>query len=312
MMQSDIDVVVAGTPLCATYGLMLVGQPEEDPPAARTSYVKIPGASGTLDLTEALAGEPTYDDHDITFTLAVNGWPEDRAAALHRLRTNLNGRRRDFELTWDPGWTYSGRFSMREDHVAGGAVVKLTARADPFKRGGSRTYRMDGKCGKTFVIPVGVRSVVPTVQCAQETLVQVLPDGETVHFQAGTWSDASLRLAPGDNLVMVNSTPYSGTTTWVDHGASDGSTTWEPWADARVTWSQMEWSDVVASEDGTRMVLAQYDWEGFAAAWSPGSGTWQPVDGTWTDTAYTGRWVEAEEDFGDTLVYFKFEMEAFS
>ena len=88
-------------------------------PAVKKHVVEIPGGDGAIDMTEALAGRPTYSNRTGSFEFIVlNDFSEygpkvyDWVAIHEDLMTFLHGQRRYAVLEDDPGYFYDGRFTV--------------------------------------------------------------------------------------------------------------------------------------------------------------------------------------------------------
>lgn len=87
-------------------------RPLVNPPQVKTSYLDIPGADGSLDLTEVLTGRPRYGNRTGSWEFYVdNGygeWHEKYSSIMHY----LHGQPFCAWLEDDPDFYYKGRFSV--------------------------------------------------------------------------------------------------------------------------------------------------------------------------------------------------------
>lgn len=101
--------------------------PEEQiiiaPPAQKTTYIDIPGASGSLDMSTALTGFPLFQDRTGSMTFLVmnkyqTNMPECNPKMIHRLAEDimeyLHGKKSTMILDDDPLYYYEGRFTVSE------------------------------------------------------------------------------------------------------------------------------------------------------------------------------------------------------
>lgn len=114
------------------FGLYPKEQPKIPAAEVRTDYIEIPGAHGSIDMTEALTGFPIYDNRKGTFRYTVL----DRAAWLSKfaaVKQALHGRVCNIVLDEEPGGYYHGRVSVDElkSSKTTGEIV-ITAVLDPF------------------------------------------------------------------------------------------------------------------------------------------------------------------------------------
>jgi phage-related protein len=102
------------------------------PATPKTNYIDIPGADGSLDLTEAL-GEVKYNDRTgkLVFSVLPTDDFEEKKSEISNL---LNGKKFKITLDKDPDWYYQGRCSINDwkcDKRVGQITVDL--KLQPFK-----------------------------------------------------------------------------------------------------------------------------------------------------------------------------------
>jgi hypothetical protein len=84
-----------------------------NPPAVKTVYIDIPGANGKIDMTEALAGYPLYDNREGSFEFIVaNGYRASWIGGYQKFANWLHGKDLRCVLDDDPSFYYEGRFSI--------------------------------------------------------------------------------------------------------------------------------------------------------------------------------------------------------
>ena len=282
-LTDTYEVVVDGVPLCATYHMAVTNYADK-PPATRTSTVSIPGRDGALDLSEWLTGAPVFDKRTITITLSpldTHDWASVETT-LTALRNMLHGRRLEFTLSWDEGYTYTGRFEVTSQTLYDEtAVIKLTITADPYKSRGVMHYELDGELGKTYAIDGPAQATVPTITCQTRALVNV--NGQTVDLQPGVWINRDLELHNGKNRVTVNTTPDYGTAIWHDY--------------AGLTWEQLDGTSLAYVGRAGKNRLKGLAWSSLAGK------KWQDMRGTWQEYAY----VDDTETHNNTTVTLDFD-----
>ena len=82
------------------------------PPAVKTKYVDLPGANGSIDLTDTLTGSPAYENRQGTFEFYVINGYGNWAERYSEIMSYLHGRRMRAVLEDDPDYYYIGRFSV--------------------------------------------------------------------------------------------------------------------------------------------------------------------------------------------------------
>ena len=211
-----------------------------DPPQPKLSIVSIPGGVD-LDLTDALTGHAAYENREISVTLFYDGRGRDETwqEAVNKLVNMLSGERSDFLLSWDPGYTYTGRATVSDVEYVPQfyctAIVQITA--SPWKLKQLHTEVVSAYGGVTVTCESGRRPVHPLISCDYPVTVNwrglsfVVPSGQTYRM-------ADVTFTQGENEIWLRTTALE-TATWADL------------ADA--TWDQLggtEWGRVtVASDD---------------------------------------------------------------
>lgn len=160
------------------YDLNLILSSVEIPPAQpKTNYVDVPGADGSVDLTEA-HGEVKYNDRNITFTFTMNpsgdlseaAWTEKKTEVSNR----LNGRKFKIILDKDDGFYWSGRCTVdtykSEKRVR---QIVVVARVKPYKYKTSETVIKISltETPKAVNIINSRMSVCPFIECTGDTTI---------------------------------------------------------------------------------------------------------------------------------------------
>lgn len=109
-------------------------------PSPKVQYVDIPGADGSIDLTESLAGRPVFSDREgnIEFIILndynIEGYEYDPMALYSEIMQYLHGRYLRMVLEDDPNYYYEGRFSI-ESWTPGehNSTISITYRLSPYK-----------------------------------------------------------------------------------------------------------------------------------------------------------------------------------
>lgn len=230
------DVTWGGTPLCETYGLVIeYGSVSCPPPSPKLSIVSIPGGVD-LDLTDALTGHAAYELRTVAFTLFCDGRGEGTWQEVANKVTNLlHGAESDFELSWDPGYTYHGRASVTGVEYLAPRSCRVTVEidAEPWKLREAHTTTVSAVGGVTVHCQGGRRPVHPLITCAYPVTVNF--DGRSFVVPAGgPYRMVDVVLAEGDNEIWM-SVYQSRPASWSDVADM----TWEDlsgtmWADVSV------------------------------------------------------------------------------
>lgn len=236
-----------------------------DPPKEIYRMVDNP-AGPSIDLTEALGG-PFYGDRMQEFDFTFVG-TDDFERFKSKLSAFLHNRRHEYSLSWDPGYTYSGRFRVVEyEEFPGYGKVKVEVTADPWKTKGVQSYRIDAAGGRMFRFESGMRPVRPTIECANPVRVQF--GGKVTNLPAGTWRLNDVLFERGWNEIYINSYEVVNTA-WYE--LAEGEAHAMTWADA----SKYRWDEIRAL-NGEGLMRTK-TWEDMAQA-------------RWEDLAET-RWAE--------------------
>ena len=291
MAYSDrYDVTVDGVGLLMGYGLYLSKSTDMGEPSAKIYTVKIPGGSGVIDLTESLSGDVVYNTYTKKLVFYADG--VDDTELRNRLMNRFHGKRLDFQLAVDPGYTYTGRFAVCVDKQGvSGAKVTMSVTCDPYKLKEHCAYRLNATGGRLYRFESGRRPVHPTIEC--ENVCYVTWNDVEITVPAGTYRLNDVVFREGWNELYVNSGRIWAET-WADVG-EDGKDAMT-WAQASTcTWDDLQRLGVTDSEGVPQA------WEDLAAK------TWADLAAkTWADVDY-----RRTEDYllGDSTVYLTYDWE---
>ena len=213
--------------------LVPTSRPLVTPPNVNTSYVTVPGASGSLDLTEALTGYPTYSNRSGSWEfLVMNGYGE-WYARYSEIMAYLHGKKMRAILDDDPNYYYEGRFSVASwsspknwSHITINYNVgpyKIEVHSidenwmwDPFnfETDMVHTYK-DLEVNGTREITVynDIMRVRPVIVCSNA--MSVAFKGKTYQLSSGQNSIREIMFSEGANVLTFNGT---GTVSIQMHG----------------------------------------------------------------------------------------------
>lgn len=115
--------------------LIPTSRPLFDPPSVKTHLVDIPGGDGVLNLTNALAGRPTFNNRTGSWTFVVQNGFMDWATLYSEIMVYLHGRTLRAVLEDDPAYYYEGLFFVNQwksDKDYSQIVIEYNV--DPYKR----------------------------------------------------------------------------------------------------------------------------------------------------------------------------------
>lgn len=188
------------------HDLNLILSASDIPPAKpKTSYVDVPGADGSLDLTEAV-GEVKYSDRDIRFTFTML---PDSVQTFEDKRTEvvnlLNGRVFKITLDRDEDYYFRGRCSVdsydvdRNHHQI---VISVKANPYKFKQNVTRKTIQLSETPQTVLMANGRKSVAPSITCTNNnTAVEF--NGGVYRLSQGTHKVLDILFVEGNNKVTV-------------------------------------------------------------------------------------------------------------
>lgn len=224
----DNRLIVNGVDICSRFGLILIDGYELSPPSPKTYTLDIPGANGSIDLTEVLMGDVAYENRSQTLTFQIimehdyeTGYmmtDKDVEYIKTQVSNYLHGKSFDYQFTFDPDYTYHGRFSVDSyGHSAYSSAllteIKVTIDANPYKKKDAKSYRFNAYGGRWYNLESGRRKVRPTIQCGVSTNIQCGDMALTV--PAGTYRLNDVFFEEGINRFYINSCQIR-TTKWED------------------------------------------------------------------------------------------------
>lgn len=177
----------------------------------KTTYVDIPGADGSIDLTEA-HGDVRFSDRTHKFTLSMNPMGDLSESAWEAKKTalcnTLNGRACRITLDKDPDYYWLGRLTV--DSFKSNKRVRqfvISARVKPYKFKQMETVVTFDltEAEKTVSLQNSRRSVCPVITCTDDNTVIVFK-GNTFNFGKGSHKALDIRFTEGNNEVTISGT----------------------------------------------------------------------------------------------------------
>lgn len=283
-------LIVDGVDLTVRFQMILLDGYTLSPPEPKTYTVDVPGGDGVIDLTQSLTGDVAYKNRQQTFTFMVAN-PDSFERVKTDVSNFLHGKRFDYQITMDPGYTYHGRFTVTEyDHTLYSypglvGIFSIKIDADPYKLKGHMTYKLNATGGKMFRLESGRKPVHPVIECTQPCKVRW--KNVIVQVPAGTYRLNDVLFTQGYNEIYINSWTFHNIT-WSEIG--EGSAHPMTWDEA----SKYRWDDLQRLEGDSMDVpqrwsdLAEYRWSDLA-------------DKTWLDVDFRN------ESVPDTTVYLSYD-----
>lgn len=213
------------------------------PPQPKTMTVDIPGGNGVIDLTDSLIGGPVYENREQSFTFAIIdiGQQETFEQIKTKVSNFLHGKMFNYQLTFDPGYTYHGRFSI-EDYshqafpsgILGMFTVKVTA--DPYKSKGEKTYRLNAVGGQMYHLESGRKPVHPVIEVPK--VCKIVFKNKITEVGTGTFRLNDVVFEQGVNDIYINSRELQ-VVTWDEVGEGGAyARTWD--ASIKTRWDELQ------------------------------------------------------------------------
>lgn len=197
-------ITINGVDTLERWGLILLADLKETPPARKENLVPVPGMDGVLDLSEALTGEPVYDTRPVSGTLLRRAGPWSMEYLRAMLADMYHGQRVNLGVPSDIFHHYSGVLLIGEfsDDAPGRIPFSMPA-ADPWRYKNEITTvatTLTGTDFTTLYLENERRRVVPTITVTAATRLRwrdkayTLQPGQAFH-------SLDIRLDPGENTI---------------------------------------------------------------------------------------------------------------
>lgn len=198
------------------WGLLLKAGWSLEAPSVKTKYVNIPGADGSRDLTESLAGEPKYNDRKLTLTLIFPPAPTEEWENCRReIATYCHGQKMHITLPDDRDRHLTGRLDIGSlVYSRAQAELKVTAVCDPYLYDNRETVIAvtANNPGRNITLDNARKRVTPWFT--------ITGSAATLKLRETTYSlaiGADQRLSgfllyPGDNIINIASVGSNATT----------------------------------------------------------------------------------------------------
>lgn len=173
------------------------------PPEVKTNYVELDGMSGTLDLTEALSGEPTYKDRKITATFWTDkGNRAEREKLLRDITIALHGRKIEVIEPDDPTHYFIGRVTITSSkNILPYLEFSVEITCDPWRYAIDESARYASVNNSETVIIIwneGAKTLSPTVTVTGTATIN------GVQVNEGAWKLSNLKLTHGSNVIRIS------------------------------------------------------------------------------------------------------------
>lgn len=201
-------LIVNGVDLAVRYNMVLLDGYTLSPPEPKTTTVEIPGRDGVLDLTESLIGDVTYNNRSMTFTFLIVDL-EQFEVVKTQVSNALHGRKFNFEMTMDPGYTYTGRFKITSyTHTATWShgicgFIEVEIDAEPYKLKSHYVYNLNATGGAMFNLESGRKKVHPIIELSAPARIRF--KNVVYRIGAGRFQLNDILFEEGVNDIYINS-----------------------------------------------------------------------------------------------------------
>lgn len=174
----------------------------------KTNYVNLDGMSGSLDLSESLTGEITYNDRTITATFWTDtGNYNDREALLRKITASLHGKKIKIIEPDDPTHYFYGRVKIKsKKNNLAYAEFTIEAICEPWRYSIdeiTRTIEVNNADTTNVVIHNnGVKTLCPSITTTGKVVI-TMGNATASITTAGTYKLSDIKLRQGVNVIGV-------------------------------------------------------------------------------------------------------------
>ena len=178
------------------------------PPEVKTYYVDIDGRSGSLDLSEALTGEISYQDRTVSASFWTDtGTYVERSALIRDIVTILHGKKIQIIEPDDPAHYFYGRVSIKEtSNILPYATIELEATCEPWRYHRNVTVRRvdvnSSDITEAVISNNGGKTLCPEITVTGN--IKLHYNGSEIPLAKGTYKIREIRLKSGVNLIGVS------------------------------------------------------------------------------------------------------------
>jgi hypothetical protein len=188
------------------WGLLLTAKSIKDP-APKTNYINIDGASGSLDLTEALTGEVAYSDRSLTASFSLSeGTVKEREVVIRDIVAALHGKRVRILKPDVPEHFFLGRAQVTGyTNTQAYATLDIEATCEPWRYAVNESERRVTVRGEAVDVVIrndGSQSVCPVITVTGT--VSITDNGVTTELSEGSYKITDIRLKRGANVINVS------------------------------------------------------------------------------------------------------------
>lgn len=169
----------------------------------KTNIIEVPGADGSLDLTEYF-GETKYKNRTLNFSFSMVGNMAYQLNQYSYIKNLLHGQRMRITLDADSGFYYVGRLSVGDlSNKKNICTFSITCDCEPYKYKLYKTIITNTVENSATLHFINSRkSVVPKITVTSPA--QITFDGFVYNLDTGTYTIDDIVFKDGTNVVNVN------------------------------------------------------------------------------------------------------------
>lgn len=177
-------------------------------PKVKESFISVPSGDGSIDVSEALRGEPSYDDREVSFSFDLLVEPDRQVKIRQELMGYLHGQKLKVIEPDDPFYYYVARLKVT-DFKMSGWVVKVTVEgtAEPYKyKNELSVYSVTIGNGNLVITCTNDRKrVIPTITVSKSCSVSF--EGRQYALLEGENRLTNVIFSMGDNHLEFRGAP---------------------------------------------------------------------------------------------------------
>lgn len=198
--------IIDGVNTLEEYGLYLTQEIEIEAPAKKTNYLNIPGADGSIDLSDHPQGRPVYADREIGFELFKPVDDFDLRALRTEMMNRWHGRKVKLHLPDDPAHYFYGVLNIGKQKKFNTGIIPCVLLCDPWRyKNDVTSVTVNLSAGGNTLHLTNERRPVNPKFTVQGSATVVTDNGQYV-FEDGTYIELSIILGEGDNVITVSGT----------------------------------------------------------------------------------------------------------
>lgn len=187
---------------------LIMSSKEIAAPKTKTVKIDVPGADGSIDLTDYF-GEPKYEDCTHKFQFSTIVPQSEFLTRFSTIKNAIHGKKLRIVLDDDPGFFYIGRCyvsSFTNDKNIGRISVECDC--EPWKYKAAKTVVTQAVSGEsTISLPNLRKRVVPEVVIEADSAMHIVYNTYNVwDLGGGSYTLPELELKAGENSVSVTGT----------------------------------------------------------------------------------------------------------